>query len=83
MLDPDPYPDPHKINADPQPWIQALRDTCKDHGVDSGGFWLRRLCLNTVLNENIAGRRAAFRAVLLRSRKYGRRIQMGPIKTIE
>jgi hypothetical protein len=21
MLDPDPYPDPHLINADPKPWI--------------------------------------------------------------
>jgi hypothetical protein len=20
MLDPDPYPDPHKINAEPKPW---------------------------------------------------------------
>ncbi len=25
MLDPDPYPDPHKINADPQPCGQAVR----------------------------------------------------------
>jgi hypothetical protein len=21
MLDPDPYPDPHQINADPKPWF--------------------------------------------------------------
>jgi hypothetical protein len=25
MLDPDPYPDPHKINADPQPCGQEVR----------------------------------------------------------
>ncbi len=23
MLDPDPYPDPHLINADPPPWIKV------------------------------------------------------------
>jgi hypothetical protein len=62
--------------------IQALRDTCRDHGVESAGFWLKRLCLNTVLNENIAGRRAAFRTVLPRSRKFGRRIIRLPVKNV-
>jgi len=22
MMDPDPYPDPHLINADPKPWME-------------------------------------------------------------
>jgi hypothetical protein len=26
MLDPDPYLDPHKINADPKPWLHHTVD---------------------------------------------------------
>ena len=41
--------------------IEQLRKICQAHGVDCRQFWMNRLCLNTVLNENIAGRRGAYK----------------------
>ena len=41
--------------------IEALRVACETHGVDSRQLWMNRVCLNTVLNENIAGRRWAYK----------------------
>jgi uncharacterized C2H2 Zn-finger protein len=41
--------------------ILRLREVCAAHSVKSESLCLNRVCLNTLLNENIAGRSAAFR----------------------
>jgi uncharacterized C2H2 Zn-finger protein len=41
--------------------IEDLGNVCRSRGVDYKQFWTNRLCLNTVLNENIGGRRGAYK----------------------